>query len=350
MKNIQASILLAFILMFSFLFLLFNFKAVKAIDIESLSGKILIQAQEEGQAWYVYPDNNRRYFLGRPQEAFDIMRKLSLGVKHSFITDNDYYSSKYKGKILLDVEDLGKAYYIDTNLGQKHYLGRPQEAFNIMRNEGLGITKDNLEKIAVGNLNAVYNEQVNIEVSFTSQAPFGDWSDPRLQDSCEEASVLMAMKWVNGETLSATEAREELFAISKFEKDKYGTYTDTSAQDTLDRIIKDYFKYDKAEVRYDFSIEDIIIELDKGNLIIVPTNGQKLNNPYYSGIGPERHMLLIKGYDRVSNEFITNDPGTRHGADFSFSFDNLYDSIRDYPSGNHAPILKEIKAMIVINN
>jgi hypothetical protein len=291
MKNIQINIFLALMLLFGFSFFLLNFKPVKAIDIESLSGKILIQAQEEGQAWYVYPINNRRYFLGRPQEAFEIMR-----------------------------------------------------------NQGLGITKDNLEEISVGNLDEVYNDKLNIEVPFTSQAPFGDWSDPRLQDACEEASVLMAMKWVNNESLSAQEAREEFFAISKFEEENYGTYRDTSAKDTYERIIKDYYKYDKAELRYDFSLEDIISELDKGNLIIVPTNGKELNNPYYSGAGPDRHMLIVKGYDRSSDEFITNDPGTRHGADFRFTFDNLYSSIRDYPSGNHKPILEDKKAMIIIYN
>ncbi|MFP4514788.1 MAG: C39 family peptidase [Parcubacteria group bacterium] len=350
MKNIQTIIFLTLILVLGFFYFMFNSTTVKAIDIESLSGKILIQAQQEGQAWYVYPDNNRRYFLGRPQEAFDIMRKLSLGVKHNFIVENNYYSSRYKGKILLDVEDSGKAYYIDTNLGEKHYLGRPQEAFDIMRDQGLGITKADLEEIAVGNLNEVYNEKINIEVPFISQAPFGDWSDPRLQDACEEASVFMAMKWIEGESISATEAREEFFDISKFEEENYGSYKDTSAKDTLERIIKGYYNYNKAELKYNFSLEDIITELDNGNLIIVPTNGQDLNNPYYSGAGPERHMLVIKGYDRGSNEFITNDPGTRHGADFRFSFDNLYNSIRDYPSGDHVPIVEEIKAMIVIYN
>jgi len=348
MKNIQISIFLTLILVFSFFFL-FNFKAVKAIDIEFLSGKILIQAQEEGQAWYVYPLNNRRYYLGRPQEAFNIMRKLSLGVRHSFIENNAFYDSRYQGRILLDVDDFGKAYYVDTNKGEKHYLGRPQEAFNIMRNQGLGITKVDLEEIAEGNLDVVYNQKVNIEVPFTSQAPFGDWADPRLQDACEEASVLMAMKWIKSEDINVNEIKEEIFAISKFEEDNYGTYTDSSAQDTINRIIKAYYQYDKAEARYDFSIEDIILEINKGNLIIVPTNGQKLNNPYYSGAGPERHMLLIKGYDRGSNEFITNDPGTRHGANFRFSFDNLYNAIRDYPSGDHKPILEDRKAMIIIN-
>jgi hypothetical protein len=351
MKNIHLYIIfLVSITILSFTFFFNNSKVVKAVDVEALSGKILIQSQEEGQAWYIFPDNNRRYFLGRPQEAFNIMRELSLGVKHSFIVDNDYYSSRYKGRILLDVEDYGRAYYIDTNLGEKHYLGKPSEAFNIMKNHGLGITKEDLEKILVGNLDQVYNEKVNIEVPFTAQAPFGNWNDSRLQDACEEASVLMVMKWIKSETLSPEEAREEIFAISSFEKEKYGTYTDTSAQATLNRIIKDYFKYDKAKVKYNFNIKNIITELDRGNLIIVPTNGQKLNNPYYSGAGPDRHMLVIKGYNRETKEFITNDPGTRHGENFKFSFNNLYNSIRDYPSGNHEPITEDKKAMIIISN
>ena len=34
---------------------------------------------------------------------------------------------------------------------------------------------------------------VLLNVPFTSQAPFGEWSDPRHQDGCEEAAALMAV-------------------------------------------------------------------------------------------------------------------------------------------------------------
>jgi len=40
----------------------------------SLSGRILLQVQDKGQAWYVYPIDQKRYFLGSPDDAFAIMR------------------------------------------------------------------------------------------------------------------------------------------------------------------------------------------------------------------------------------------------------------------------------------
>jgi hypothetical protein len=48
-----------------------------------MSGKILLQVEENGEAWYVSPDNSQRYFLGRPEDAFQIMRKLGLGISNS---------------------------------------------------------------------------------------------------------------------------------------------------------------------------------------------------------------------------------------------------------------------------
>lgn len=51
---------------------------------QTLSGKILLQVEENGEAWYVFPDTNERYFLGRPADAFRVMRDLGLGIS----TDN----------------------------------------------------------------------------------------------------------------------------------------------------------------------------------------------------------------------------------------------------------------------
>ena len=44
------------------------------------AGKILLQVEGSGEAWYVNPSNNKRYYLGRPADAFSVMRKLGLGV------------------------------------------------------------------------------------------------------------------------------------------------------------------------------------------------------------------------------------------------------------------------------
>src|SRR3989344_7509187 len=74
-------------------------------------------------------------------------------------------------------------------------------------------------------------DRVLLNVPFTPQAPFGDWGDSRQQDGCEEASALMAMRWVQGRGLSKDEALKEILAISDYETATYGHFHDTSAQD-----------------------------------------------------------------------------------------------------------------------
>lgn len=58
-------------------------KAASSIA-EYVKGRILLQVEQNGEAWYVNPVDSKRYYLGRPADAFDIMRNLGLG-----ITDND---------------------------------------------------------------------------------------------------------------------------------------------------------------------------------------------------------------------------------------------------------------------
>ncbi|MFH0856775.1 MAG: C39 family peptidase [bacterium] len=190
-------------------------------------------------------------------------------------------------------------------------------------------------------------DNILLDIPFTTQAPSADWKDPRQQDSCEEASALMAIKWIKGEKLTPAEAEVKLLAISEWEKREYNNFHDTSAKDTMERIIKKYFKYDNVFVKKNITLDDIKEEICAG-AIIVPVDGQKLKNPYYTAPGPERHMIIIRGYDKKTEEFITNDPGTRRGENYRYGAQHFYDSIRDYPTGDHMPIKEIKKAMIVI--
>jgi uncharacterized protein YkwD len=47
------------------------------------NGRIFLQVEEDGQAWYVYPEDSRRYYLGRPRDAWELMRSLGLGVANA---------------------------------------------------------------------------------------------------------------------------------------------------------------------------------------------------------------------------------------------------------------------------
>ncbi len=192
------------------------------------------------------------------------------------------------------------------------------------------------------------DQVILFDVPFTSQAPFGEWSDDIQQNACEEAAALMAMRWVDGEGLTKEEAKKEIIAISNYERNNFENYVDTSSNDTVERIFNGYFGYDGAEAKHDISIEDIKTELQNGNLVIVPVNGQRLANPHYTPPGPLRHMLVIRGYDAGTGEFITNDPGTRYGEGYRYSETILENVLQDYLTGDHKPILEIRRSMIVV--
>ncbi len=137
---------------FLLIFILFAVPYFAFADLsENLSGMILLQVEEKGEAWYVYPDDLNRYYLGRPDDAFEIMRNLGLGIKHSELSQylDSTFPQRLLGKILIDVEENGEAYYIYPKDLKGYYLGRPSDAFQIMREKGLGITNLDLTKIKV---------------------------------------------------------------------------------------------------------------------------------------------------------------------------------------------------------
>lgn len=124
---------------------------------ERLSGKILLQVEKNGEAWYVYPDTKERYFLGRPDDAFRIMRELSLGISNADlnkipeagtnVSGDLSLRRRLSGKILLQVEANGEAWYVNPETTRRHFMGRPTDAFKLMRELGLGIS--DLDLIAI---------------------------------------------------------------------------------------------------------------------------------------------------------------------------------------------------------
>jgi hypothetical protein len=147
------------------LFLIQNVGTVDAQTLtDTLSGHILLQVESKGEAWYVNPGDNKRYYLGKPNDAFGVMRELGLGIKHETLTS--YLANKFpqnlSGKIMLDVESDGEAYYVYPKDKKGYYLGKPADAFNVMRDLGLGISNTNLEKIQQSQKNI---ENKNTEIS-----------------------------------------------------------------------------------------------------------------------------------------------------------------------------------------
>lgn len=137
------------IIIISLLFL-FNLNPAFSSNIEKrLSGRILIQVEKNGEAWYLNPENNFRYFLGRPADAFSLMRELGLGInENNYNIFKNQGASHLAGRILLRVEANGEAYYVNPLDNKLYFLNRPADAFQIMRNFGLGITNNDLYQIS----------------------------------------------------------------------------------------------------------------------------------------------------------------------------------------------------------
>lgn len=125
-----------------------------------LSGRILLQVEAAGEAWYLNPVDQRRYYLGRPDDAFALMRRLGLG-----INEQDYKefwrdgAKNLKGRILLRVQAAGEAYYVNPVDSRLYYLGRPSDAFALMRSLGLGISNSDLNSIVTANEPLAVNDE-----------------------------------------------------------------------------------------------------------------------------------------------------------------------------------------------
>lgn len=197
----------------------------------------------------------------------------------------------------------------------------------------------------IGDINStVLPPEINIAVPFIVQAPYANW-DHLHDEACEEAALIMLDAWARGQTeMNKEEAELAIQNLVKWEKETFGYFEDTTAEESV-RILKEYFGLSGARVIYGISIEDIKEELAAGRPVVVPAAGKLLANPYFRGGGPIYHMLVIKGYTK-DDRFITNDPGTRRGADFTYSFSRLFEAIHDWVPGGD--ILDGRKVMIVI--
>lgn len=192
-------------------------------------------------------------------------------------------------------------------------------------------------------------DQINIDVPFTSQAPYANWSEP-WQNACEEAAILMVHHfWQGKRSFTKDEANQEILDMIDFQIKNYGSHKDLFVKE-VSQLAKDYYGYKKVDVVYDITIDDIKRELAQGNPVVVPAYGRILDNPNYTQPGPIYHMLVVVGY--TPKIIITNDPGTRKGDEFQYSYDNFYNAIHDWVEGakeNPGLMKKGRKAMIVIN-
>lgn len=172
-----------------------------------------------------------------------------------------------------------------------------------------------------------------LNVPYTSQVPTGNWNDPRQADGCEEASLVMAMGWINGGAVPPEEAERDIINISEYERRIFGFYQDTSAQDTA-RLMRDFFLYTDVAVKENINTENIKQEIASNRLVIIPIDPRLTGLAMYRN-GPVRHMIVVVGYDDKNDELIINDPLYGNAHNLWVSAAAINKGLRNYDSGIH---------------
>ena len=290
--------------------------------------------------------------VGRADDAYAVMRELGLGISTAdlqTLQTSTAMKQRLAGRILLAVEQRGEAYYINPDDLSIHYLQNGEDAYELMRELGLGALDSFIEPIRAEMTATRMERGVDRPVPFVAQAPFANWADDRQQEACEETSVLMALEWAKGaERIDREWALEQIIATSEWQLETFGYYQDTSITDTASRLVSEYYGFSNYEVVEDITTNDILAELKKGNILIVATDGTEQNHDYFVPPGPERHTIVVHDYDHTTGEFLYHDPGTARGANIRATAEVLDSFLRDYPSGVGQDVVEIKKNMIII--
>lgn len=245
----------------------------------------------------------------------------------------------------------GKVHPIEKGVSSETDTSKIEQGTNniqnpiVNNNSSVSESRDGLKSVSTAEANTTPTipRTFSIAVPFTSQAPLGIW-DAVHEDTCEEASVLMLEYYVAKKTLTLQLAEKELQRMVAFENKNYGGYKDTTAAETA-KLAADFYGLKNLKVVYDFKKDDLKKYLSLGKPIIVPAAGRDLKNPHYTPPGPLYHNLVLTGYN--GDKIITNDPGTKHGENYDYDIDTLYNAIHDFP-GDAKDIEQGRKAMIVL--
>lgn len=152
----------------------------QAAVIDSTRGYILLQVEKSGEAWFVNPADDYRYYMKNGEVAYQMMRDFGLGItdndlnkipavsdttemnNSSSICKSNSLANRLKGTILLQVQQNGEAWYIYPKTCRRIYMKDGEAAYSIMRFLGLGITNQNLNLITAGQqINIADNENTN---------------------------------------------------------------------------------------------------------------------------------------------------------------------------------------------
>lgn len=174
----------------------------------------------------------------------------------------------------------------------------------------------------------IFPKSFSLKIPFSPQAPTANW-DELHNEACEETSSIMAHAFLTGRTESVLPAdfvEGEITKITEWEKQRFGYYLDIDSEETV-TLLQDFYGL-HAKIVTNYTEDNLKQELQDGHVIIFPANGKLLENPNFKNGGPLYHMFIIRGY--TEDTYLTNDPGTRKGLNYPYSYETLYKANGNY--------------------
>ena len=110
--------------------------------IKQFSGKILIDVENHGEAWYVNPQSLQRVYLGTPDEALYRLTKRAVWVNFSNIerialdgaeSPDPEYADQMAGYIIGPSDLIGAVWYVHPVLKTRIRLGTSHDAWLVMQ-------------------------------------------------------------------------------------------------------------------------------------------------------------------------------------------------------------------------
>ncbi|MCF7819946.1 MAG: hypothetical protein K9M44_00540 [Candidatus Pacebacteria bacterium] len=120
------------------------------LDVEGNGEVYYVDPDSEGKEYLADGASAHRLLERRALGINEVnFSKLELGseANETNVCANSELASRLKGKIVLRVESHGEAYWINPNNCRAYYTGTYEAAYNLMKKMSLGIKKANLAKI-----------------------------------------------------------------------------------------------------------------------------------------------------------------------------------------------------------
>jgi hypothetical protein len=160
---------------------------------------------------------------------------------------------------------------------------------------------------------------------FVPQAPHGVWNEI-YDEACEEASVVLVEYFSQNKSIDAQIMDGEIQKLVNWQNQNWQGHFDLTVEQTA-QMAKEVYNLN-LEIRTINSIEEIKNIITQNQIIIAPTAGRLLGNPYFRQPGPVYHMLVITGFD--NKDIITQDVGTKRGENYRYNEKILFNAIHDW--------------------